>query len=189
MASRRSRKVGEKTLTLRSKLWPDLSENEFWDRNLYDGFTTIPRTLPIIMNIIDDLTKNKPASKTYFTLWCTAYDEMYVSLGKQQDLAYQSGFTGQRAIRTWRERMLSLEDLGFIKSAAGPRGDLSHAVILNPHFVIRRLWKKNTPGLTAAAYNTLVERANDIRAEDMEINLPEETKVSDFSGDFDDIPF
>ncbi|MFC4270871.1 hypothetical protein ACFO8N_05160 [Sneathiella chungangensis] len=179
MASLRRRKVGKKTLALRSKLWPDLPENEFWDRNLYDGFTSIPRTLPIVMNIIDGLTKNKPASRTYFVLWCTAFDEMYVSLSKQEDLAFQSGFTGQRAIRTWRERMLSLEEFGFIKTAAGSRGDLSHAVIINPHFVIRRLYKNNTPGLTAAAYNTLLERANEIGAKDMEFSLPEEEDGSD----------
>lgn len=34
----------------------------------YDGFTTIPRTMPLIMNIIDDLTKAKPASSNYFAL-------------------------------------------------------------------------------------------------------------------------
>jgi hypothetical protein len=26
--------------------------------------------MPVIMNIIDTLTKNKPAGSTYFVLWC-----------------------------------------------------------------------------------------------------------------------
>ena len=182
--ARRSKKIGLKIIALRDKLWPDLKESELWDRHKYDGFTSIPRTLPIIMNIIDNLTKNKPAAKTYLALWGKAYDEMYISLQNQEDLAFQSGLTGQRAIRTWKERMESLAALGFIKVAAGPRGNISHAVILNPHFVIRRLHAAGTAGLTEAAFNTLIERANDISAKDMEEDLPEDIIALD-----DDIPF
>jgi len=173
MASR-STKIGKKTIALRSKIWPDLSQDELWDRHKFDGFTTIPRTLPLVMSIIDDLTKNKPASRTYFAMWCKAFDEMYVSLQNAEDLAYQAGFTGQRAVRTWRERMQSLADLGFIKVASGPRGNLSHAVIINPHYVIRRHRNEGTPGLTEAAFNALVERAIEISAKDMEDDLPED---------------
>ena len=187
----RSKRIGAKTTALREKIWPDLTVDELWYRKKYDGFTSIPRTMPIIMNIIDDLSKAKPASKTYFALWGKAYDEMYVSLQNAEDLAYHSGFTGQRAIRTWKERMQSLADLGFIKVAAGPRGNLSHAVILNPHFVIRRLHEAGTAGLTEAAFNTLLERANEIGAEDMEIDMPAPKKAAGFGfGNMDDeIPF
>lgn len=183
MATRR-KKISTKIIALRNKIWPDLEDSELWDRHKYDGFTSIPRTLPIIMNIIDNLTKSKPAAKTYLTLWGQAYDEMYISLKNQEDLAFQSGLTGQRAVRTWKERMESLAALGFIKIAAGPRGTFSHAVVLNPHFVIRRLHAAGEAGLTEAAFNTLVERANDITAKDMEEDLPEDIKALD-----DDIPF
>lgn len=187
----RSKRIGAKTTALRQKLWPDLSVDELWYRKKFDGFTSIPRTMPIIMNIIDDLTKTKPASKTYLTLWGKAYDEMYVGLKDAEDLAYQSGFTGQRAVRTWKERMLSLADLGFIRVASGGRGNLSHAVILNPHFAVRRLYKAGTAGLTESAYNTLLERAIEIMAQDMEIDMPEEVAAAaSYSRDLDDeIPF
>ena len=172
LPSKRGSKIGEKVTALRQKIFPEVEVDDLWHRKKYDGFTSIPRTMPIIMNIIDDLTKNKPASRTYLALWGHAYDEMYVSLQNADDLAYHSGFTGQRAVRTWKERMQSLSDLGFIHTAAGPRGSLSHAVILNPHFVVRKLHAENTPGLTEAAFNTLVERANEIGAKDMEIDMP-----------------
>lgn len=195
MATRTNR-IGAKTTALRKKLWPDLSVDDLWYRKKFDGFTTIPRTMPIIMNIIDDLTKSKPASKTYFALWGKAYDEMYVSLQNAEDLAYHSGFSGQRAVRTWKERMQSLADIGFIRVASGPRGQLSHAVIVNPHFVIRRLHNEKTAGLTEAAFNTLLERANEISAKDMEIELPEEelakkavTEVQNFANQDDAVPF
>jgi len=183
--ARRYKQVVEKVIALRSKFWPDLTEEELWNRKEFDGFTSIPRTMPIIMNIIDDLTKTKPASMTYLTLWCRAYDEMYVSLNDPAELAFHAGFTGQRAIRTWQDRMTALEKLGFVKLATGPRGSLSHAAIPNPHFVIRRLHEQKTPGLTAAAFNTLVERANEIGAKDMDMELPEQKRAREA----DDIPF
>ena len=73
------------------------------------------------------------------------------------DLAFHSGFSGQRAVRTWKERIKALDGLGFIRTAAGTAGPYSHAVILNPHFVIRRLYAAKTPGLTAASYNALAD--------------------------------
>ncbi len=171
--ARLTKKISKKTVALRSKLWPDLKDEELWNRSVYDGFTTIPRTMPLIMNIIDDLADGKRTSLTYLALWGKAFDEMYVSLQNADELAFHSGFTGQRAVRTWRERMRALEQLGFIRVAPGTSGDLSHAVILNPHFVIRRLHEAKTPGLTAGAFNALMERALAISADDMEVVLPE----------------
>lgn len=173
--ARRFKKVSEKTVALREKHWPELTEDELWNRKEFDGFTSIPRTIPLILNIIDDLTKGQPAGSTYLALWCKAFDEMYINLQNPEDMAYQSGFSGQRALRSWQLRMTALADLGFIKLAKGPRGSLSHAAIPNPHFVIRRLHAKKQPGLTDAAFESLLERASDIGAEDMTtMPLPED---------------
>ncbi|SEN79812.1 hypothetical protein SAMN04488077_1318 [Roseovarius tolerans] len=172
--ARITKKISKRTLALRAKLWPDLKEEDLWNRSVYDGFTTIPRTMPLIMNIIDDLADGKRTSFTYLALWGRAFDEMYVSLQNADELAFHSGFTGQRAVRTWRERMKALEQLGFVRVAPGTSGDLSHAVILNPHFAIRRLYAAKTPGLTASAFNALVERGLAISADDMEVTLPED---------------
>ena len=186
--ARRTKRIAQKVIALREKFWPDLTDEELWHHKEYDGFTSIPRTMPIIMNIIDDLTKGKPASMTYFSLWCKTFGEMYISLQNSDELAFHSGFTGQRAIRTWQDRMKSLADLGFVKVAAGPRGGLSHAAIPNPHLVIRRLHRDKHPGLTQAAFNTLVERANDIGAKDMENELPEDKRARE-AAIADEIPF
>jgi hypothetical protein len=114
---------------------------------VYDGFTSIPRTMPIIMNIIDQLSEgSKRTSITYLALWGQAFDEMYVSLQNADELAFHAGFSGQRAVRTWRERLQVLSDLGFIRLASGTSGRFSHAVILNPHFAVRRLRQAKTAG-------------------------------------------
>ena len=180
MVRKPRKKIIKKVIDLRSRLWPDLKEEELWSRNLYDGFTTIPRTMPIIMNIIDQLSEgSKRTSITYLALWGQAFDEMYVSLKNASELAFHAGFTGQRAVRTWRERIKVLDDLGFIRTAPGTAGTYSHAIIVNPHFVVRRLFAANTPGLTVASFNALVERAINISAEDMSIPLPEDTAEED----------
>tara|TARA_Y100000815_G_scaffold252830_1_gene257543 strand:- start:3331 stop:3891 length:561 start_codon:yes stop_codon:yes gene_type:complete len=172
------KKISKKIIELRAKLWPDLSPEDLWHRNVYDGFTSIPRTMPLIMNIIDDLAPgSKRTSMTYLALWGQAFDEMYVSLQNADELAFYSGYTGQRAVRSWKERLKELDKLGFIRTASGTAGEFSHAVILNPHFAIRRLHAAKIPGLTAAAYNALVERAIAISAEDMNVPLPEDRAV------------
>jgi hypothetical protein len=163
----------KKNRELRARLWPEIKfEEELWHRKINDGFITMPRTIPIILSIIDDLTKGAPASSTYLELWCRSFDEMYISLSKSKEMAFHAGFIGQRAERTWAEKIRKLEELGFISVKAGQAGPLSHALILNPYRVIERLHAAGTPGLTAEKYNAFIERAIEIGA----LESPEEEK-------------
>ena len=58
-------KIAEKQRQLRQKLWPDLDESKLWVRTQKSGFTTIPRTMPLILQIMDAMSKGKPVSTTY----------------------------------------------------------------------------------------------------------------------------
>ncbi len=150
---------------LRARVWPEMNfQDELWHRKINNGFITVPRTMPIILSIIDDLTKGAPASSTYLDLWCRSFDEMYVSLSKSKELAFHAGFEGQRAERTWAEKIRKLEELGFISVRGGQAGALSHALILNPYLVVERLRAAKTPGLTQEKYNAFIERAIEIGA-------------------------
>ena len=97
---------------------------------------------------------------------------MYVSLSKSKEMAFHAGFDGQRAERTWAEKIRKLEELGFISVKPGQAGPLSHVLILNPYRVIERLRAAKTPGLTHEKYNAFVERAIEIGA----LESPEEEK-------------
>ena len=161
----RPTKYVKKVRELRAALWPDIDfDKALWQRQTHDGFTTIPRTMPLIMSIIDGLTKGAPASTTYLELWCRAYDEMYVSLTKARELAFHSGFTGQRAERTWAEKIRKLAELGFISVKEGQAGPLSHALILNPYLVIQELYDAGTHGIPRDKMNALYERGLEIGA-------------------------
>jgi hypothetical protein len=153
----------------RAKLWPDVEfKKELWHRKRNDGFITIPRTMPLIISIIDDLTKGGPAGMTYFELWCRSFDEMYVSLSKSKEMAFCSGFIGQRAERTWAEKIRKLAELGFIKIQSGQAGLLSHALIMNPYLVIKRMHETGQPGLSQEKYRGLEDRAHEIAATDLD---------------------
>jgi hypothetical protein len=173
LASSKPRKrIAQRQLDLRARLWPSVSDGHLWRRKFHAGFTTIPRTMPLILSIMDDLADGQPVGMTYLELWGRAFDESFVTLSKPRELAFHSGFVGQRAERTWRSRMRILAELGFIDLQPGPSGPMSYAIIFNPYLVIRRLHDQHHPGIREDKYNALIERAGEIGATDFELPDP-----------------
>ncbi|MBB3302978.1 hypothetical protein FHT72_006403 [Rhizobium sp. BK077] len=158
--------IGKKQLLQREQLWPG-AEPWLWHRKANKGFATIPKTMPLILQIMDDLSNGKPLSATYLGLWCETWDNSMVNVSKHQEMAHAAGFTGQRAVYTWSGRMQLLQSLNFIDIKPGRSGAISHVILWNPHRVIRFHHEKKTPGLVEANYNALLERAIDIGANDM----------------------
>lgn len=164
---KRVSKITEKQLALRATLWPELDEKLLWLRNTHDGYTTIPKTMPIMLEIMDRLSKGKPVSSTFFELWCRTYDECFVVLNKPREIAFHSGFFGQRAELSWKGRINTLAELGFIDVLPGPSGDMSYALIYNPYLVIKRHYDEKHLGITADLYNALAARAIELGADDL----------------------
>jgi hypothetical protein len=125
-------------VNLRRDLWPDIEDGHLWDRKSFVGFTTIPRTLSLILAIIDSLDR-KTAGRVYFDLWCRAFDDYMVEIRDEYEAALSSGYQGQRAIRTWRERVDVLERLGFVRTNKTPHGSYRYVLVLEPHRVVRAL--------------------------------------------------
>lgn len=161
-------KAQEKAKALRDSCWPDLDESLLWNRQTTNGFTTIPRTMPIIMNIIDALTKNKPAGQAYFVMWCRTFDQSMLVIDNPMTLASEAGFTGERALSTWKDRMRSLVELGFIDAKEGPAGSYHYVLLFNPHKVVWKLKDKIQEGV----FRQLQTRAIEIGAKDMEPPKP-----------------
>ena len=167
MASvRQAGAIAKKQIALRDHLWPDVEER-LWRRSVHKGFTTIPKTMPLILKIMDEMTKGAPVSSTYITLWCTTWDNSFALLNRKGDLANAAGFGGQRGEHTWATRMKKLNELKFIDIKPGKSGPMSSALIYNPHIVIKDHHHRRTPGLMEASYNALMEWALDIGATDM----------------------
>lgn len=167
-----SKKIAKRQLELRDRLWPGLNKQWLWHRKERNGFTTIPRAISLIAAIIDDLTPGAPASAVYLDLWTRAYDESFVVLAKSREMAFHSGFTGQRSERTWKQRIRALADLGFIDLKGGQSGPLSYALIKNPYLVIKALREQGHQGVTSERYNALVERCLEIGETSLDDAVP-----------------
>lgn len=168
MATKKSSKRKARHIKKRKRLWPDLMPEMVWDWEESDGFGVIPRAMPYFFKIMDDLSKNKPLSGTYFTLWCRLWDQSgLIKINNSPVLAFESGFSGNRAVSTWRTRMKKLEELGFIKSAPLGPEPYGFVVLLNPYHVVKRLYLSKIYE-DAGWYNALHERADEVKATDLE---------------------
>lgn len=153
----RASKMEERTLAMRNEFWPDVSEECLWDRKKAGGFTTMPRTMTYLMNIIDTLTKGQPAGMTYLTIWCRLFLPGIVALASEKQMAFESGFTGERSVDTWRKRMRHLKKLGFIDYKPSADHEFQWVLVFNPHHVILRLGDKVQERYRAAWKDRAIE--------------------------------
>ena len=154
-------------IEVRGKLWPEISEEMTWNRIARDGFVTLPRAMPLIMRIMDYLAgKGIPVSQVYLDLWCRTFDEAFLQITKTEEMATYAGFSGQRAVRTWKERLSKLAELGFIDLKYGLTKEVVFALILNPYHVIAQAYAKGL--VPIEMWNALMVRAAEIGASDLD---------------------
>jgi hypothetical protein len=182
--TKRIYKGAERALRLRAELWPKVPESDLWSRHNNTGFTTIPRTLPLLMNLIDSLSKSRPAGRAYLALWFRAFDQALIIVENPATLAAESGFTGERATTTWRQRMATLAEFGFIKAHKGSSGDFHYLLLMNPHKVVWKLKEKGQ--IPRQLFLPLLDRATEIGAYDM--SAPVEARAGDDAEDIGDLP-
>lgn len=175
-------------LDAREKLWPDLSADLLWSMD-NEGWVALPRLMPLMMSIMDDLSgKGFPVSRTYLELWSRIrIEENFIALNRPEEMAFHAGFEGQRALRTWKDRMGRLADLGFIDVKPGPLGPLSYAVIYNPYYVIKRAYLAKQ--VHENKWQALVIRANEVSAFDLDDIDDQGNRIAnDDDGKDDDAP-
>ena len=161
-------KAQEKSLKIREEYWPELKDDDIWDRKKHKGFTTIPRTIAIIISIIDSLSKGKPLGQAYFVLWCHVYDDSLLIIDNPSIYAAEAGYSGERALTAWNKRMEKLQELGFIECKEGAAGKFHYVLIKNPHKVVWQL--KNQ--IQEWRFRQLLDRSLDIGAKDMSEGKP-----------------
>jgi hypothetical protein len=170
----RQEKIKEATLKMRAHLWPSIKDTDLWirDDKTRKGFTTIPRTMPLLMNIIQDVSKHVtkgksiPAGKAYLTLWGRVYDEGVVRIDQEAAAALEAGYSGERNVTTWREHLRVLKDLGFIDFKPGTAGPAQWVLIYNPYVAVKKLRQKKW--VQEEAYTALLQRAIEIGATDLD---------------------
>ncbi|MBX9810950.1 MAG: hypothetical protein K2Y16_04970 [Burkholderiales bacterium] len=165
----RAKRIRERTLEIRQQLWPNVNDAQIWNRLRDVGFITIPRTLPLILQIVDTLSKGLPLSSTYFALWCRSFDEGVIEITNPRLCAFEAGFSGERQESTWARRMRILRDFGFILVSGGPYGEFSYVLLLNPYSVIKQLNAKSK--IPQQLYVALLSRADEIGSNSLVRNV------------------
>jgi hypothetical protein len=173
-AKKRASKAKQSSLKMRAHLWPDVKESDLWlrDDDTRKGFTTIPRTMPLFMNLIQDVSKHvsggksTPAGRSYLVLWARVFDEGFVKIDQEPVAALEAGYSGERNVTTWREHLRVLRDLGFIDYKAGPAGPCQYVLLWNPYRAAKALREKKW--LQDATYTALLQRALEIGATDLD---------------------
>ncbi|MEO4043105.1 hypothetical protein AAFN47_16000 [Hoeflea sp. CAU 1731] len=166
MAKRAHRTILKRQLEARGKLWPKLDENLLWHMD-NEGWVALPRIMPLMLSIMDDMSgKGYPVSRTYLEMWARLREEQFLTLNRPEEMAFHAGFEGQRALRTWKDRVQRLADLGFIELQVGPLGDLSFAVFYNPYYVVKCAYLEGK--VQERKWQALVIRANELNILDLD---------------------
>lgn len=156
------RNQSERRLELIQALWGE-DVVKTWHRLENDGYSTVPRYLPLIGALMDELSKGTPLSTTYLALWFRVSDEGLIEIRDKAALAFESGFASGRGITTWTGRMRKLKELGFISSREGSSGEFHNVLIVHPLFAVKKLIDDGVIP-RGKTYNMLAERVIEVKA-------------------------
>jgi hypothetical protein len=132
--------IGARREELRKQYWP---KEDLWTGKKEVGWFPVPRTLPLILSLLSSklVSQKKDPSSVYLELMSQQRGEGIIEMGHEADHAFAAGYEGNRAVRTWQERMKILEDNGFILTKkVGNR--FKFVAIVHPTTAVQRLRDK-----------------------------------------------
>lgn len=94
-------------------------------------------------------------ARTYLGLLCDNYGEGVVEVASESIYAETAGFRGARGVRSWRQRIAKLEELGFISTHQRGPASIGFVAIMNPYVAMARLREK---GLVADGWWALYQK-------------------------------
>lgn len=161
-SAKRRLTMAERAQQLMEVHFPGFPEQWIWTRKTNHGFSTIPRTLPIAMQIIDAQSKGQPAGHVLFCLWARMPDHPVITIENPSTFAAEAGFLGERAVDTWRRRMKKLRELHFINTKPGASGEFHYVMLTNPNSAIE--WMRSDGKVQDGLYSRFIERLPEIGA-------------------------
>jgi hypothetical protein len=132
----------EKREKLRGDYW--LGEEAWLELGIRKekGWFAAPRTLPLILQLIDSKQvsgKSKPSS-VYLDLLARHIDSGIVEIMNESECAFSAGYSGSRAVRTWQERMKILIENGFIKAVKIGNQPYRYVLLVHPTIAVKQLY-------------------------------------------------
>lgn len=123
---------------MRKEFWPD---EEAWTGENEKGWFRAPRTLPLLLSLLGEksLSGNQDPAKVYMELLARHIDGGVIEIEQEADHAFAAGYVGKRGVRTWQERMRTLEKLGFIRTRRVGNQDFKYVLLVHPTVATQRL--------------------------------------------------
>jgi hypothetical protein len=123
---------------IRKRYWP---KEDLWTGEKEIGWFPSPRTLPLILSLLSSkqVSAKKNPSSVYLDLLSRQRGEGVIEMGHEGEHAFASGYEGRRAVRTWQERMKTLEDNGFIKTVESGNQRFKYVAIVHPTIAVQHL--------------------------------------------------
>lgn len=128
---------------LRQELWPD-ADDEMWHGPRKErGWSAVPRTLSAVLAALDDrrVRRELDLTRVYVDVWTRSFDEGLVEVPDEVEAAFLCGFS-KRRVRSWRERIARLAELGFIRVFKVGIHDVGAIGIVHPNIAMTRLKKQ-----------------------------------------------
>ena len=134
----------DRRISLRYTIWPKVDVPLWLEEDRREsGYMRAPRTLPLILVLLrrPELSGSQDPSPVYVELLSRHMGEGIVELTHEGDHAYGSGYTGTRAVRTWRDRMRKLEKHNFIEIKPKAGRKFGYALIIHPAIAVDEIRK------------------------------------------------
>ena len=96
----------------------------------------MPRTVPMIAALVDELCGRDKPGRLYITLWAYEFGDGFVEVPDPAALAMEAGYITNRAERTFNERIAILRDLGFVRTARLGLREHGFVLLLDPHPIL-----------------------------------------------------
>lgn len=144
--------AGDRRRKHRDEFWP---EEEAWTGDGEKGWYRAPRTLPLICTLVQekDLSGAANVAPVLLGLYARHIDNGIVQIDDESALAYEAGYSGKRAVHTWRERMRILAELGFVRVQPVGNKEFGLVLLLHPTIVVQKLHDEGRiPDVWWAAY-------------------------------------
>ncbi len=118
----------------RDSLWVDAPNVVF--NSATGGWSQMPRTIPMIASLVDELGGRDKAGRLYITLWAYELGDSFVEVPDPAQLALEAGYVTNRAERSFNERIAILRSLGLVRTARLGLREHGFVLLLDPHPIV-----------------------------------------------------
>jgi len=138
------RVASQKREKIRRDFWPNEDAWTGEKENNDKGWFRAPRTIPLILGLLrsKELSGRLDPSSVYLELLARHIDGGVIEMVGEDEHAFAAGFTGARAVRSWKERMKILEREGFIKTQQVGNRKYGAVLLVHPTVAVQRLRDK-----------------------------------------------